>query len=429
MAVAYSRVNFKKRTVQYPRSYLEANDAGGGVTHTPNPGEVVDAGVLPTVENMNQIDKGVYDCAVAINAMLVTLGEIATTLSDYYTRIGNNERSITDIQAVDEQQSGNIAALAQAHNDLSEDEEALETRADAHIANTSNPHGVTKSQVGLGNVPNVATNNQTPTYTEATGNQNLTSGEALSTAMGKLARALKQLWAHLANVSNPHSVNKSQVGLGNVPNVTTNNQTPTYTEATGSDALASGETLAMAFGKLKRDETLLTSHLADTDNPHETDLTQAAQLLFENPWGEPDAVGKFIGNGSGAATLTVNGASVRGQQIDVGFAPSRVVIFIPQGDIPEYLDESMMPSYPLLDMLYGKHLRGSVVISPLHNYYHSGCPSSAKSDPPQTFLARNHGGAVVYGNGFIVQSYNNSDTDSTMYMNVKGRRYVWLAWR
>lgn len=70
-----------------------------------------------------------------------------------------------------------------------------------HLTDTANPHQVTKTQVGLGNVPNVATNNQTPTYTEASSPANLTSGEKLSAAFGKIARAVRSLIAHLADTT------------------------------------------------------------------------------------------------------------------------------------------------------------------------------------------------------------------------------------
>lgn len=69
----------------------------------------------------------------------------------------------------------------------------------AHISNKSNPHGVTKSQVGLGSVPNVATNDQVPTYTQATTLANLTSGEKLGAAMGKIAKAIADFIAHKAD--------------------------------------------------------------------------------------------------------------------------------------------------------------------------------------------------------------------------------------
>ena len=58
-----------------------------------------------------------------------------------------------------------------------------------HINNRNNPHGVTKQQVGLGNVANV----------EQASKQDFNN--------------------HLNNRNNPHGVTKSQVGLGNVDNI------------------------------------------------------------------------------------------------------------------------------------------------------------------------------------------------------------------
>ena len=48
------------------------------------------------------------------------------------------------------------------------------------------------------------------------------------------------------------SLSKSDIGLGNVPNVTTNDQTPTYSMAVSRVNIASGETLATALGKLQK---------------------------------------------------------------------------------------------------------------------------------------------------------------------------------
>lgn len=88
-----------------------------------------------------------------------------------------------------------------------------------HSQKTSgNPHNVTKGDVGLSNVPNVSTNDQTPTYTEATALAKLTSGEKLSVAFGKISKAITDLINHIANKNNPHEVTKTQVGLGNVGN-------------------------------------------------------------------------------------------------------------------------------------------------------------------------------------------------------------------
>jgi hypothetical protein len=88
-----------------------------------------------------------------------------------------------------------------------------------HSQKTSgNPHKVTKGDVGLSNVPNVTTNDQTPTFTESTTLTKLTSGEKLSVAFGKISKAITDLINHIANKNNPHKVTKTQVGLGSVGN-------------------------------------------------------------------------------------------------------------------------------------------------------------------------------------------------------------------
>ena len=83
---------------------------------------------------------------------------------------------------------------------------------DAHVANRENPHQVTKAQVGLGNVPNVATNDQAPTFSVAGTLQELASGERLTTTLGKLAKLARDAIAHIGSRTNPHGVTASQVG-------------------------------------------------------------------------------------------------------------------------------------------------------------------------------------------------------------------------
>ena len=83
---------------------------------------------------------------------------------------------------------------------------------DDHVADYNNPHHVTKEQLGLENVQNVSTNDQTPTYTPATNLENLTSGEILAIAFGKIAKAISDLIAHIGDRNNPHRVTLSQVG-------------------------------------------------------------------------------------------------------------------------------------------------------------------------------------------------------------------------
>jgi hypothetical protein len=81
----------------------------------------------------------------------------------------------------------------------------------AHVAQ-SNPHGTTAADVGLGNVQNypvaddttAAAGTSTTTYLTPHGASLLVSGGALA--------------AHIADHTNPHVVTASQVGLGNVQN-------------------------------------------------------------------------------------------------------------------------------------------------------------------------------------------------------------------
>lgn len=60
---------------------------------------------------------------------------------------------------------------------------------------SGNPHNVTKSDVGLGNVPNVSTNDQTPTFTQASSRANIVSGEKLSVIFGKVMKFFSDLKA------------------------------------------------------------------------------------------------------------------------------------------------------------------------------------------------------------------------------------------
>jgi hypothetical protein len=62
-----------------------------------------------------------------------------------------------------------------------------------HSQTPGNPHGTTKSDVGLGNVPNVSTNDQVPTFTEASTRNNIASGEKLSVILGKVQKFFNDL--------------------------------------------------------------------------------------------------------------------------------------------------------------------------------------------------------------------------------------------
>lgn len=149
---------------------------------------------------------------------LRTVGGVKNKLQALLTLIGQQIAGIKGTEAWNDGPAITLAAAKQTLDAHKAAADELREHFDAHAASKANPHAVTKTQVGLGNVPNVSTNDQTPTYSESAALTQLSSGEKLSAALGKLARAVRSLMEHLANTANPHGVTKSQVGLGNVTN-------------------------------------------------------------------------------------------------------------------------------------------------------------------------------------------------------------------
>lgn len=149
---------------------------------------------------------------------LRTVGGVKNKLQALLTLIGQQLAGAKGTEAWNDSPAITLAEAKQTLDAHKAAADTLREECDAHAASKANPHAVTKAQVGLGNVPNLATNDQTPTYTEAASLELLSSGEKLSTAFGKLARAVRSLSGHLLAMDNPHGVTKSQVGLGNVTN-------------------------------------------------------------------------------------------------------------------------------------------------------------------------------------------------------------------
>lgn len=93
---------------------------------------------------------------------------------------------------------------------------------DAHTTNTSNPHSVTKTQVGLSNVPNVDATDpanilQTATYRFVSDTEKATwNGKENAIVIGTTAQYWRgdKTW---------QTLDKSAVGLSNVPNVDSTN--------------------------------------------------------------------------------------------------------------------------------------------------------------------------------------------------------------
>jgi len=82
---------------------------------------------------------------------------------------------------------------------------------ESHAKDYENPHNVTKEQIGLGNVENVAPEDMAIEYTIASSLAEPESGEKMDTFLGKVKRAINNLILHL-QASNPHGITPSKIG-------------------------------------------------------------------------------------------------------------------------------------------------------------------------------------------------------------------------
>ena len=110
----------------------------------------------------------------------------------------------------------------------------------AHNTNTSNPHSVTATQVGLGNVDNTSDANKPVSTAQALADTAIGSAAAAdATSKANAAAAASTPVAHATNTSNPHSVTATQVGLGNVDNTSDVNKPVSTAQALADTAIGS----------------------------------------------------------------------------------------------------------------------------------------------------------------------------------------------
>ena len=135
------------------------------------------------------LEKAIADAKTELETADITLqSNITKEVNDRKGEITRVEKLITD----------EAATRAQADIDVNE-------KVDLHIGNKSNPHGVTKAQVGLGNVNNTSDADKPVSTAQAT---------AIADAKAAGTNAQTNLTTHMQNMSNPHGVTRDQLGLG-----------------------------------------------------------------------------------------------------------------------------------------------------------------------------------------------------------------------
>jgi len=140
------------------------------------------AGVMTAADKKN-LDNTVTGLANEITNRTNAINSLRTELKTYIDEaVGNTDTNLT----------------------------ALETKVNQHIANKSNPHGVTKAQVGLGNADNTSDANKPVSTAQAS---------AIADAKAAGTAAQTSISNHAGRKDNPHSVTRTQLGLATTDQV------------------------------------------------------------------------------------------------------------------------------------------------------------------------------------------------------------------
>lgn len=136
------------------------------------------------------------DLEAAVELVAEELRGADTTLQNNITKEVNDRKG--EVTRIEGLISDEAATRAQADT-------TVNAKVDSHIGNKSNPHGVTKAQVGLGNVNNTSDADKPVSTAQAT---------AIADAKAAGTNAQTNLTTHMQNKSNPHGVTRDQLGLG-----------------------------------------------------------------------------------------------------------------------------------------------------------------------------------------------------------------------
>lgn len=112
--------------------------------------------------------------------------------------------------ALNEAKAYTDAAKTALEKLIQDSDKVIKESLDAHIGNKSNPHNVTKAQIGLGNVQNLAPADMPVSAAQAT---------AIADAKAAGTKAQTDLNAHANRRDNPHNVTRAQLGLATTDQV------------------------------------------------------------------------------------------------------------------------------------------------------------------------------------------------------------------
>lgn len=301
------------------KAILQKN-AGGLADHIANkanPHEVNKAQVgLGLVDNYPTATVGEAQAGVANNRFMTPLrtkqliDAVSTAALNLHLADMNNPHQTTKAQVgLGSVQNFALATQAEAEAGSSNarymtplrTREAIEAivgvELDAHIADKNNPHQTTKAQVGLGNVVNIglATNAAALSGVDDSG---VITPRLLSYVLSQTVGSGVQ--DHVQNFSNPHSVTKSQVGLGSVQNYAVASEAESRA-ATANDRYMTPLAVRYAINELVGDSS--NAHVTDYTNPHHVTAAQVGTYTEQE-------IDDLI-----AGRLDVNGTAVNSSRV------------------------------------------------------------------------------------------------------------------
>lgn len=112
--------------------------------------------------------------------------------------------------ALNEAKAYTDAAKTALEKLIQDSDKVIKESLDAHIGNKSNPHNVTRAQIGLGNVQNLAPADMPVSTAQAT---------AIADAKAAGTKAQTDLNTHANRRDNPHNVTRAQLGLATTDQV------------------------------------------------------------------------------------------------------------------------------------------------------------------------------------------------------------------
>lgn len=135
--------------------------------------------------------------------------QAGTITADQFNKLNSGlNGDITN--ALNEAKAYTDAAKTALEKLIQDSDKVIKESLDAHIGNKSNPHSVTKAQVGLGNVQNLAPADMPVSTAQAA---------AIADAKAAGTKAQTDLSTHANRRDNPHNVTRAQLGLATTDQV------------------------------------------------------------------------------------------------------------------------------------------------------------------------------------------------------------------